>query len=122
MTAEKLFADVIFRGSDIVTLDRTNPYIRNGAVAVVGNQIAWIGAAAELDAHVAGATRSLDISGQILIPGLIDGHVHLVSNPGNYWREDDEAARQAEVQRIIEQRRAQMRAEAEKASQQQGKQ
>lgn len=34
----------------------------------------------------------------------------------------DEAARQAEVQRIIEQRRAQMRAEAEKASQQQGKQ
>lgn len=34
----------------------------------------------------------------------------------------DEAARQAEVQRIIEQRRAQMRAEAEKMSQQQGKQ
>lgn len=32
----------------------------------------------------------------------------------------DEAARQAEVQRIIEQRRAQMRAEAEKMSQQQG--
>ena len=34
----------------------------------------------------------------------------------------DEAARQAEVQRIIEQRRAQMRAEAEKMQQQQGKQ
>lgn len=34
----------------------------------------------------------------------------------------DEAARQAEVQRIIEQRRAQMRAEAEKMNQQQGKQ
>lgn len=34
----------------------------------------------------------------------------------------DEAARQAEVQRIIEQRRAQMRAEAEKMSAQQGKQ
>ncbi len=34
----------------------------------------------------------------------------------------EEAARQAEVQRIIEQRRAQMRAEAEKMSQQQGQQ
>lgn len=34
----------------------------------------------------------------------------------------DEAARQAEVQRIIEQRRAQMRAEADKMNQQQGKQ
>ena len=34
----------------------------------------------------------------------------------------DEAARQAEVQRIIEQRRAQMRAEPEKMQQQQGKQ
>lgn len=34
----------------------------------------------------------------------------------------DEAARQAQVQQIIEQRRAQMRAEAEKMQQQQGKQ
>jgi 5-methylthioadenosine/S-adenosylhomocysteine deaminase len=82
MTAEKLFADVIFRGGDIVTLDRDNPYIRNGAISVVGNQIAWVGAATDLETHVAGATRTLDISGHIVIPGLIDSHTHLFQSLG----------------------------------------
>lgn len=82
MPAEKLFADIVFRGGDIVTLDRTNPYIRNGAVAVTANRIGWIGAEADLDAHVAGAGRTLDITGHVLIPGLIDSHTHLFQSLG----------------------------------------
>lgn len=80
--AEMLFADVVFSGGDIVTLDQSNPYIRNGAVAIAGNRIGWIGKASDLDAHVSGAARTLDVTGHILIPGLIDSHTHLFQSLG----------------------------------------
>lgn len=64
-------------------------------------------------------------SGQMVAPGMAPP-----SQPGQPGQlgtlpqqlPTDEAAKQAEVQRIIEQRRAQMRAEAERMSAQQGKQ
>ena len=60
-------------------------------------------------------------------PGMPPGQPGQPGQPGGASPQaqslpTDEAARQAEVQRIIEQRRAQMRAEAEKMNQQQGKQ
>ena len=57
-------------------------------------------------------------------PGVIPQQTQpgVAASPPPQPMPTDEAARQAEVQRIIEQRRAQMRAEAEKMSQQQGKQ
>jgi 5-methylthioadenosine/S-adenosylhomocysteine deaminase len=81
MQQPKLFADIVFRGGDIVTLDPKNPYVKNGAVAVSGNRIAWIGKEADLHAHVAGG-RQLDISGHVLIPGLVDSHTHLFQSLG----------------------------------------
>lgn len=75
-------ADVIFQGGDIVTLDAADPYIRNGAVGVAGDKIVWIGKAAEVDKHLTGASRKVDFSGQVMIPGLIDSHTHLFQSLG----------------------------------------
>jgi imidazolonepropionase len=50
--------------------------IENGAVAISGGRIAWVGPAAELRAGGNCETRSLQ--GQWLTPALIDCHTHLV--------------------------------------------
>lgn len=55
-----------------------SPYgvVENGALAVSGGNIAWLGPAADLPSHKECETRSLD--GDWLTPALIDCHTHLV--------------------------------------------
>ena len=50
--------------------------IENGALAIAGGSIAWLGGAADLPDVTPAATRSLD--GRWLTPALIDCHTHLV--------------------------------------------
>ena len=68
-------ADVVFRNGDVYTMDPGRPWARG--VAVRGPRIA---AVLEGDAIPAGLigpkTRIVDLGGRMLLPGLIDGHVH----------------------------------------------
>ena len=50
--------------------------IENGALAIAGGSIAWVGSAADLPDVTPAATRSLD--GRWMTPALIDCHTHLV--------------------------------------------
>ncbi|MDQ2793772.1 MAG: imidazolonepropionase, partial [Bacteroidota bacterium] len=53
--------------------------IENGYVACVGDKIAAVGPMSELDpARLTPATRLLDATGRVLMPGLIECHTHLV--------------------------------------------
>jgi imidazolonepropionase len=63
----------------LATMDRAAPYgaIRDAALALRGNRIAWLGPRAELPADLA-AREELDGGGGWLTPGLIDCHTHLV--------------------------------------------
>jgi 5-methylthioadenosine/S-adenosylhomocysteine deaminase len=70
-----LKADLLLSGCDVVTIDGRNRVIANGAVAIKGNKIAWIGKASAARREVS-AKSTIDGSGQIAMPGLIDGHVH----------------------------------------------
>ncbi len=56
--------DLLLSGCDVVTIDGKNRVIRDGAVAIKGNKIAWIGKASAARRHVA-ATSTIDGSGQI---------------------------------------------------------
>jgi imidazolonepropionase len=59
----------------------SEPYgaIANGAVAVTGDRIIWVGPEAELPSDLEGqAGRILDAEGGWVTPGLIDCHTHLV--------------------------------------------
>lgn len=60
----------------LVTVDAERRIILDGAVAMEGNRIAETGKARDLLAKYPEATR-IDAKGGIIMPGLVDAHVHL---------------------------------------------
>jgi 5-methylthioadenosine/S-adenosylhomocysteine deaminase len=68
-------ADLLITGADLVTMDPARPLVRDGAIAIRAGRIGWVGPASEARQRVA-ADRTLDASGQIALPGLIDTHFH----------------------------------------------
>jgi imidazolonepropionase len=85
--------DVLITGAHLATMTGAAPYgaLRDGAVGIVGDHIAWIGEAREASAGAGEAARTLDGRGRWLTPGLVDCHTHLVY-AGN--RADEFEARQ----------------------------
>lgn len=69
--------DSVWRGATLVTMqDGKYNLIENGAIAVSGGQILWIGPDADCP-DFPGAVEH-DFDGGIITPGLIDCHTHLV--------------------------------------------
>ena len=71
--------DLLLTDARIATMRADAPdygVIEDGAIAVAGGEIAWIGPRAELPENTAGSARSLD--GRWVTPALIDCHTHLV--------------------------------------------
>jgi imidazolonepropionase len=54
--------------------------IRNGAVGISGETIAWVGDSGRIHGEVALSEggQEIDASGKVAMPGLIDSHTHLV--------------------------------------------
>ncbi len=67
--------DVLIKNALIHTMDSENSIIKNGAIGIVGDKIAWIGDNA---ANNIPADLELDAQGNLVTPGLIDCHTHLV--------------------------------------------
>ncbi|AJE46662.1 amidohydrolase family protein [Plastorhodobacter daqingensis] len=67
-------ADILIRRAHVVTLDPENRVISQGAIAISGNRIAWIGK--DSDAAKIQAKEVIDANDQIAMPGLIDAHFH----------------------------------------------
>ena len=51
--------------------------IEDGALAISGDRIAWVGAARDLPEQFSSAPRR-DLGGRVVTPGLIDCHTHIV--------------------------------------------
>lgn len=69
----------ILRNARIATMGAGGPFglIEDGAIAIAGEQIDWVGPATELPARCASwSAESLD--GRLVTPALIDCHTHLV--------------------------------------------
>jgi len=84
-------------------MSKTDLLIRGGRVIDPANGIdeicdVWVknGLIAGLGACSAKAKETIDASGQIVCPGLIDMHVHL-REPGQEWKEDIESGSRAAV-------------------------
>ncbi len=73
--AAKERADLIVAGGTVVTMDTQRRVIEDGAVAVRADSIAAVGTRAEIEAQF-DAPRTIDASGMIVMPGLINGHAH----------------------------------------------
>src|ERR1700737_4361177 len=72
----------------LAAFDEARREIRSGALLVRDNVIAQVGTSAEL-AGVA-ADRVLDLSGHIVMPGMVNTHHHIYQNLTRVMVQDDE--------------------------------
>ena len=68
-------ADLIIVGGTIYTLDPDSPRVE--AVAVAGQKIVCAGTRGEVERYRGSSTRTLDVTGMTVLPGLVDAHGHL---------------------------------------------
>jgi putative selenium metabolism protein SsnA len=69
---------LVIEGATVVTGGAEASVIHDGAVAVEGSRVAYVGPAADLRGPTEGATV-LDATGKLVMPGLINAHTHLYS-------------------------------------------
>src|ERR1700690_911905 len=67
-------ADLVYRNGVIFTGDARHRTPE--ALAIGDGRIVYFGDNRGLTAFVGGATKSVDLKGRFLMPGLIDGHMH----------------------------------------------
>ena len=71
-------ADIYIRGGWIITVDKNRRVIRDGAIAVEGSRIVAVGKREKLDREYKEYSDIvIDASRKIVMPGLIDLHVHM---------------------------------------------
>ena len=71
--AETSAADLLITGCHIVCVDAASTVINDGAIAIVGSSISWLGKA---DGPAPAARETLHAPHSIAMPGFIDCHVH----------------------------------------------
>lgn len=70
-------ADLMVTGGTVVTMDEAWTVVPDGAVAVDGTSILAVGPAPEIEAaHGGEATETIDASGRLVLPGLVNVHTH----------------------------------------------
>ncbi len=67
-------ADLVVVNARVVTLDSASRTAQ--AVAILGGRFAAVGTDAEIRARIGPRTQVIDAKGRMVVPGLIDSHVH----------------------------------------------
>lgn len=68
--------DLILSQAIVITMNRSFEILKPGSVAIRGDQIIAIGPSQELERAFT-AAETLDCTGQVIIPGLVNGHTHI---------------------------------------------
>jgi 5-methylthioadenosine/S-adenosylhomocysteine deaminase len=68
--------DLLVHGGDVLTVDEAGTVVRDGAVAVHEGEIIAVGTTEGVTARFT-AAESIDASGCLVLPGLINTHTHL---------------------------------------------
>jgi 5-methylthioadenosine/S-adenosylhomocysteine deaminase len=66
--------DFLITGGHVVTMNQDRDVWENGAVAVQGSKITWVGPAEKSNFS---AKRTIQAVGMIVVPGLVNAHSHL---------------------------------------------
>ena len=61
--------------------------LANQAILVEGDRVKETGPAATVAAHAAAGARVIDLGAATVLPGLIDCHTHITSDPGDYYEQ-----------------------------------
>ncbi len=87
------YPDLILHNGKIVTMDdasfNDSPGSIFEALAVRGDQIQFLGSSAELLRYAGPQTRTIDLKGRTVVPGLIDTHNHLHNGAVSRWVRDN---------------------------------
>jgi predicted amidohydrolase YtcJ len=75
-------ADLVLSNGKVVTVDERFTIAQ--AVAIKGDRIVAVGSSQEIASLAGPGTRTIDLMGRTVIPGLIDNHLHLL-RAGNTW-------------------------------------
>ena len=69
-------ADLIIENGNIYTMDDLNPIVES--VAIKNGKIIGLGSKYYIQSFIGNNTKSLDLKGQTMVPGLIEGHGHFM--------------------------------------------
>jgi predicted amidohydrolase YtcJ len=70
-------ADIIYRGGIIHTVDAHGTLAQ--ALAITAGRISYVGSDAGVESQIGPGTRIVELHGRMVMPGLIDGHMHPVA-------------------------------------------
>jgi 5-methylthioadenosine/S-adenosylhomocysteine deaminase len=79
--------DCLLLGATIVTMDAGRRIIESGALAVRGETIHWLGPQAEMPVFI--AKKTLNVSGMVITPGLVNTHGHWAMTLFRGFADDD---------------------------------
>jgi cytosine/adenosine deaminase-related metal-dependent hydrolase len=68
--------DILLTSGTVVTMNSRREILKDGAVAIEGNRVAEVGKTRKLRA-VCRADVEIGCKGKLILPGLVDAHVHL---------------------------------------------
>ncbi len=69
--------DIFLKNADwLVTVDPQRRILTDGALAIQGDRIVAVGKTQELEPQHSAAHRVIDARGKVVLPGLIDSHIH----------------------------------------------
>lgn len=67
--------DLVLQGGTAITVDSERRVIRDAGIVVQGEDIAFVGKATEISERYQ-AKRTLDCTDKVIIPGLVNAHIH----------------------------------------------
>jgi 5-methylthioadenosine/S-adenosylhomocysteine deaminase len=72
---DKTKVELLVKNGTILTMNKDSLIIEDGSIAIMGSEIEAVGPAAEIDSQYT-ADETLDASDHIIMPGLVDTHLH----------------------------------------------
>lgn len=83
-------ADMVITNGTVYTMDDANPVAQ--AVAIKADTFLYVGDLEGVEAFIGEETQTIDLSGKTLIPGLVEGHAHIMGVGYNLLNVDLRAA------------------------------
>lgn len=77
----------------LISVDRERRIFTDGAVAIRGDRIAAVGKTCDLEAQHGNAARVIDGRGKVVLPGLVDSHIHTAFHLSRGLADEVSAAR-----------------------------
>ena len=69
--------DLLLKGATLIACDPAGRVIRDAAIGIVGDRLAFVGPSGEWPADAL-AARTLDLTGRVITPGLVNVHTHAI--------------------------------------------